>query len=117
VSNYRAPIICVHTNGHLTALDYSLQIRSIALPSTLSSRIVASQIVPSGTNAVRVALVDRKGEVNVVELDLDGPRDIQGRVVKRGNVLVGLKEAEAAFADISTEGIITVITTGEFNTK
>jgi len=74
---------------------------------------VASQIVPSGTNAVRVALVDKKGEVNVVELDLDGPRDIQGRIVKKGSMCAGLKDAEVVFADISTEGVITVNTAGE----
>ena len=61
---------------------------------------------------MRVALVDKKGEVNVVELDLDGPREIQARIVKKGSMCAGLKDAEVAFADISTDGVITITTTG-----
>jgi hypothetical protein len=40
---------------------------------------------------VRIALLDKHGEFSVVEVDVSGPREMNGQIVKRGNLLEDLK--------------------------
>ena len=112
VPHHRAVVFCVHANGHLTALDAALQTRPIHLPSTLSHVIAAQVLGEVVGNAVRIALLDKHGEFSVVEVDVSGPREMNGQIVKRGNLLEDLKNAQIDRAEISTDGTINATVSG-----
>lgn len=112
VPHHRAVVFCVHANGHLTALDAALQTRPIHLPSTLPHVIAAQVLGEVVGNAVRMALLDKHGEFSVVEVDVSGPREMNGQIVKRGNLLEDLKNAQIDRAEISTDGTINATVSG-----
>lgn len=63
---------------------------------------------------VRIALVAKNGETNIVEIDVGGPREISGQIVKQGKIP---GKAELAMGDISEDGTITATTTRELTQR
>lgn len=109
IPHHRAVILCVHQNGHLTALDSALHTRPVLTSITLNE-VVASKVLSTTGDKVRIAILAKNGEVVVVEIDVGGAREITGEIVKRGKIC---GKAEIAFGDISEDGIITAATTRE----
>ena len=107
VSHHRAHIICVSTNGHITALDSTFQIRPVTL-STYLPNIIASRILSVIGTLVRIALLNDKGEVNVVEIDISGPREMNGQIVKKGDLLEDIKAPQIVSAEIGADGVINI---------
>ena len=113
IGTYRAEVLCAHTNGQLSILDASLQTRPVTLPAYPAHEVIAANVTSVSGQTVRAVLLDKKGKVFVVELDVGGPREVSGQVIKKGELLDRSKSGDISDAMISSNGAIAAMTSGK----
>ena len=105
-------VLCVSSAGGLTVLDTSLKSNTVGTTSTGTSldNIMAAGVINTSGGRTRIVLIDVKGLIQVIKLDLHDPHQLQAEVVSEGWLGdTKRKDGSFTFADIGEDGIATAL--------